>query len=221
MPDNTPTPIAEQAPEAKVTFDERQQAKIEAIIADVTKRTASDLRTKVADLEKQLAAAKSATPAAPDLSKDLDLTRAELASLRAEQSQAKLDAQLRAAAGDLFLDSDLAVRVMKDSVRVGADGKVTVVDANGGVAMNAQFSPMTLAELALKVADQKRYLARGRTLPGAGSTPFQGTPPSTTQMKLEDLFGRKSNGALANSLALKSPTEYRRLRALAVQKGLI
>jgi hypothetical protein len=40
-------------------------------------------------------------------------------------------------------------------------------------------------------------------------------------MKLEDLFGSKSNAANANNVAKKNPALYQELRGLAVERGLL
>jgi hypothetical protein len=215
---NTAVPPIEAPAEEKIEFSEAQQQKIESIIREVSGRVAADLRAENKRLQRELEAAKS-TPATPDLSRDLELTKAELIALRKEAAESKLTEQLHQAAGDTFLSS-LGVRLMRDSVKIGADGKPVVVDEAGNPRLNAQFAPMTLAELAQAVADQHKYLARGTTRYGAGSTPSQGALPKQ-EPKLEDLFGRKSSGALANQLAMKSPTEYKRLKGLAQQKGLI
>jgi hypothetical protein len=42
-----------------------------------------------------------------------------------------------------------------------------------------------------------------------------------TGPKLEDLFGKNSNGAAANQLGLRNPAKYRELRAQAVKAGLL
>jgi len=211
------TPVV--ASEEKVDFTEAQQAKIESIIREVSGRVASNLRDENKRLQRELEAAKSATtPVTPDVARDLDLTRAELQALRAEQAQSKLDSQLRSAAGDLFLDTDLAIRVMRDSIKVGSDGKVTVIDADGNPALGSDFTPLSLAGLAQRVADQKKFLARGQVRPGAGSTPGGGTVRVSQDQQLRELFNDpKSQHELAN----RNMGEYRRLRAEAVRRGIV
>jgi hypothetical protein len=221
---NTAVTPNEAPAEEKVIFSDAQQAKVEAIIKDYGGRVASDLRAEVKELKRQLDAAKAQAPITPDLSKDLDLTRAELAALKSEHSQARLDAQLRTAAGDLFIDSDLAVRVMKDSVRVGADGKVTIVDADGNVAMDSEFKPLSLAGLAQRVANEKMYLARGTVKYGAGSIPSQGALPKNQDAALSAMFGKNATRegiGEAHKLANINKAEYHRLRSIARQRGLV
>ena len=210
---------AAEAVEAKIEFTAEQQAKIEEIIKNVSGRVASDLRADNKRLQRELDAAKVQAPVTPDLARDLDLTRAEIAALKAEQAETRLTKQLEQAAGDTFI-SPLGVRVMRDYVKIGADGKPVVVDESGNPRLNSQFAPMSLSELAQAIAEQHKYIARGRTLPGAGSVLAQGVVKQT-EPTLAQLFGPRSDGGLANALALKSPSEYRRLKTLAREKGLI
>jgi len=219
---NTPeAPVTAQTDDTtKVTFDDRQQAKIESIIKEVTARTGADSRAEVERLRKELDTLRATqTPVTPDLSRDLDLTRAELNALKSAQAELQLTEQLRNAAGDTFIDSSLGVRLMKDCVKIGADGRPVVVDENGNPAMDHEFKPLSLSGLAQRIADQRKYLARGTVRPGAGSTISQSAV--STGVPLEKLFGKQSDGAAANRMALARPSEYRRLRQVAREKGLI
>lgn len=220
MADNTPITPAPETAEEPVEFSSAQQKKIELIVKEVSARAGADARAEAERLRKEVEALKAATPVTPDLSKDLELSRAELKALKAAQSESQLTEQLRQAAGDMFLDTSLAVRLMKDSVKIGADGKPIVVDEQGNPALGSDFQPLSLAGLAERIADQKKFLARGVVKRGAGSTPGGGAPANAGP-RLADLFGPKSNGGLANALALRSPSEYTRLKNLAREKGLL
>ena len=224
MADNTtptiPAPSAAEPTEhaEKVTFSDAQQSKLEAIVREVSGRVAHDLRQENAQLKREVEAAKAATPAA-DTAVELATTRAELEALKRAQRETRVTETLRSAVGSEFLDRDLAVDILRSRVKVDADGKVAVVSADGAAALNKQFQPMSLKEAAEALGREKPFLVRGTVKGGVGSTPSQGAAPQT--VRLEDLFGRHSKGSMANQLAIKSPGEYRRLRALAAQRGLI
>ena len=62
-------------------------------------------------------AAAKTQPPAPDNTTALELaaSKAELAALKKDQQENGLNSALRSAAGDMFLDTDLATRLMRDS----------------------------------------------------------------------------------------------------------
>lgn len=215
----TETPVEQAQQAQKVTFDDAQKARINQIVADASRRAGEEARAEADRLKRELDAAKAIQTPVDNSALELATTKAELSALKRDQQESALLASLRSAAGDLFLDSELGTRLMRDSVRVGADGAPYVVGADGAPALNSAFEKMSLRELAQQVANQRKYLARGEVKPGSGSTPSLGNFSSAP--RLEDLFGPNSNGGLANKLALKSRSEYLRLRQLAHQKGLI
>jgi hypothetical protein len=124
----------------------------------------------------------------------------------------------KAVASQAFYDSDLAAQILRASIRV-VDGKPVVIDATGAPRLNSEFNPMTPAEAARELAESKKFLVRSDFKPGVGSV--MSTNPPSNSVKLEDLFGSTSNGALANRMAMSNPAEYRRKRAQAVQAGLL
>jgi hypothetical protein len=224
MPQNsdttiTPAPAAVQdAEKAKVEFSPEQQSKIQEIIDGVVSRH----KLEIEALKAATPVVAPVAPTAPDLSRELDLTKAELNALKSQQQESAVAEQLREAAGNLFLDTALATRLMRDCVKIGVDGKPVVVNSDGTTPrLNAAYEPMTLAELAQHVANERKFLARGVVKSGIGSTLSQGATPVNVDSKLSEYFGAKSNGGKANALALKSPSEYRRLRSLAIERGLL
>lgn len=206
--------------EEKVVFSEAQQKKLEEIVRKVSARAGSEARAEAERLKAELEAARKTAPvAAPDTSLELATTKAELTALKTAQTENALKDALRAAAGDLFIDSELGTRLMRDSVKIGADGKPVVLAADGTPALNASFEPLSLQELAQRIANEKKFLARSTVRPGAGSVLTDNNFPSGP--RLETLFGRASSGAEANRLAMRDPGQYRRLRSQARERGLI
>jgi len=218
---NIPAAEAEgQPPEPpKVTFDDAQKARINEIVAEASRRAGSEARAEAARLTVELEAARKAqVPAAEDTDARVKLAEAEaeLGSLRAAQQEATVRDALLKAAGNTFLDSDLAVRIMKDSTRL-IDGKLCVVGADGAVRLNSNFEPMSAAELATELAGQKPFLARGEVRGGAGSTPTKGDTSNAVDLTI--IFGKTASCQAANALAMRDP--QRQLREQARQRGLL
>jgi hypothetical protein len=217
--DTTPAPVAEQ--DGKITYTPEQQAHLNEVIKEAQGRAARELRAENARLKAELDAAKrTPSPAADSTETLLRLAQVERErdELRAAQHESTVNSALLSAAGNLFIDPALATRLMRDNVKV-IDGKVVPVDETGNVRLNNSFEPMTLKDLAIELGTQRPYLARGEVRGGSGSTPSN--RPLDTGVSLERLFGRNSNGAEANKLAMHNPQKYRELRALARERGLI
>ncbi len=213
----------EQAPNEKIVFDEKQQARINELLREAQGRSAREVRAENKRLQLELESARKApTPAEPSADVLIRLAQAESErdSLRASAQDATIKATLQdAVASENFCDPALAAQILKSSVRL-IDGKATVIDpATGEPQLNASFEPVTVAEAAKNLAKAKPFLVRSNYRPGSGSTPSMGSP--STQPRLEDLFGPKSNGGLANKLSLSDPRRYRQLRAIAQEKGLL
>jgi hypothetical protein len=205
------------APEERPTYTEAQQKHIESLIRSSMGRAAHGLREELAVTraeaaitEAELALYKSA--ANPELA----ATRAQLATetvARTAAEQRELDARKNAAlfeacqAENIIAPKD-AVKLLSDSV-VWKDG--ALVSAEGGE---------PLASLARDFAASRPHLVRSSVRAGIGSSAAE-RPFNTGAPKLESLFGKGSDGAAANRLALRDPKEYGRLRALAREKGLL
>ncbi len=227
MPDNAPvvepvTPAEGQQPQdgdskAKITYSLEQQEHINLLIKDAQSRAARELRIERDELRRQIKAAKVQEPPI-DVALKLAEREAELTALKSEREATTIRETLRAAAGAQFLDTDLAVRLMHDNVKV-IDGAVRAVDESGNLRLNASFEPMTLRELAAELASQKPFLARAEVRGGVGSKPAQNH--TSNAVPLERLFGKNSSGGEANRLAMHDPQTYRRLKAAAHERGLV
>jgi len=206
----------------KITFTPEQQAVIDRVVKYAMSRAGKDARIEAERLRKELAARSTTDDAGHrTLAADLAEARSELAAVKREQEAAALDATIRSAcAKEDFLDIDLAVEISKRSVRV-VDGKPVVIDpATGSEMLDETLSPVTVQGLARRIATDKPFLVRSRVVGGTGASE-RGNLPMPPTVNLEDLFGKRSKGQLANQLAQRSPREYRRLRSLAQQQGLI
>ncbi|MGD0774839.1 MAG: hypothetical protein ABSC05_18650 [Candidatus Solibacter sp.] len=224
MPEPIELPIAEQAPAAeptpaaappKVTFDDAQKARINEIVKEASARAGAEARAEVARLK----AALPAEPQSTDALLRLAQAEAELAALKSEAAESRVREVLHAAVSKQpFFDGQLASEILRSSVRL-IDGKPVVVDASGTPRLNSEFREMSLSEAVEELATAKPFLVRGQLKGGVGSV--MAASRAETGPKLEDLFGKNSNGAAANQLGLRNPAKYRELRAQAVKAGLL
>lgn len=214
-PEPTPAPIPTPAPtpapeKEKVTFSPEQQARIDVIIKDAMGRAASDLRKDNARLrealDKQIAANKPDATETDRVKAENEALKLRLSDVTSEYGREQLELAISNAASTArFVDPSQACLLLgsRDGL-TKEDGTVDPVRVQAAVDELARRSP---------------HLVRGEVHPGAGSTPAQSIPPA--EMRLETLFGRNSDARAANRLAIQNPTQYRRLRAQAVRKGLL
>ena len=225
MPEPIEVPIAEEAPAVapapappKVTFSEEQKARVNEIVKEASARAGAEARAETERLRK-LVPVTPTEPQSTDTLLRLAEAQAELTSLKSEREESRVREVLHAAVSkQSFFDPELAAQILRASVKV-VDGKPVVVDSTGAPRLNAEFNPMSLAELAADLATSKKFLVRGELRGGVGSV--MATGRAETGPKLEELFGKNSNGAAANQLGLRNPKEYQRLRVQAVKAGLL
>lgn len=212
------TPAAEQ--EEKVTFDERQQAKITEIIKKASARAGAEARAEAERLKQELQQVKAKLPAeTPDTALELATTRAELAALKSAQQESALKDSLRAAVGNGFVDADLAVQILRNQVKIGTDGKPVAIDADGNERLGDDFAPLSLQALAAELAQSKPFLARGSVRSGSGSTPAQS---HASTLKISEYFGKgATKGAELHRLARVDKARYHQMREQARREGLV
>lgn len=230
MPDNAIDEVIEtaegdQQPQAKppkVVFDgPGQQEKVEQLIRQAKSTAAKDLRAERDALKVELAAARRAqTPQGEDNTLALAEARAELASLKAEREESKVTESLRrAVSGQNFFDAELATNLLRQSAKV-VDGRVVFVDSEGNERLGRDFSPLTAAEAARELADQKAWMVRGSVRGGSGSTPR--ISDTNKAIKLSDYFGKNaSRSGELHKLARFDKPKYLKLREAAHAEGLV
>lgn len=247
----------------KITFDEKQQAKVEELIKGAKSAAAKELRAErdalktemdglKSDLAKAVdAASKAKTPGErKEAQGDVDALRAEIAemkrvseassaefkrlqqqlqskdkeveTIRNEAQNDRKKAAITAAATEAnFISPSMVTTLTSDRVQWNPTlSRWVVLNDEGVERKNSEFEPMTLAEFYAEYADKNKFLVRGDVLPGAGSRSSSGAP-GVNKVKLEDVFGPKSNGKLAHELGTQRPEEYQRLKAQAKAQGLI
>lgn len=122
-----------------------------------------------------------------------------------------------------FVDTNVVATLTKDQVKFDPElGRFIVLNDNGSVRMNASFEPTTLDEFYSEFAATHSYLVRGDVKSGTGSAEStKGGGQFGNTYTPEEIFGPKSDSKAANTLAMRNPKEYQRLKALAREKGLV
>jgi hypothetical protein len=192
-----------------VHFTPAQQAKLDEIVKSAMGRAAGQLRQENNQLRKSLESALAAAqPDASELEKTraaLEATKLRLEDPTQERQAALLEAEIVAAANvERFVDVQQATLLLDKSSFVKPDGSLDLEAAKNAVRALANKSP---------------HLIKGDVKSGSGSFPDQNIPQPP--VKLESLFGRGSNAAEANRLAISDPQRYKTLRADARKRGLI
>lgn len=120
-----------------------------------------------------------------------------------------------------FFDPEEVYRLTSDFIRYDDERqKFIVLGDNGSERMNAAFEPMSLDEFYAEFASKKPYLVRGEMKQGAG-TPSTSKAASGSKYAIEEVFGPKSDAKKASQLAKENPAEYKRLKKIAVEHGIL
>lgn len=220
MPEPITPETEPQAETPKVVFDDAQKARVNEIVAEATRRAGREARAEAARLKTELETLQrtQAPPPAADLSLELATAKAELSSLRTAQEEATIKAALvSAVSAENPFDPALCADLLRQNAKV-VDGRVVFLDADGNVRLGADFNPLDAAAAARELAQARPYLIRGQVKGGVGSK-LSEAPVNV--VRLEELFGPKSDGGKANALAMRDPRRYQELRRQAREKGLV
>jgi seryl-tRNA synthetase len=122
-----------------------------------------------------------------------------------------------------FFDVQNVTKLTGDSISFDSDrSRFVVLNEQGQPRLNSAYEPMSLDEFYQEFAAKNPYMVRGDLKPGVGSTESQRSGLTNNgKYTVEQVFGKGSNSRLANDLAMKDPNEYKRLKAVAKQNGLI
>lgn len=161
---------------------------------------------------------------------ELERIRKQIADKDAEIGRVKNDAveikkqvAMQIAAGKAnFIEVGQATELTSKFVKFDETRNQFVVHSeNGAERLNSSYEPMTLEEFYKEFADKNPHLVRGDAKGGAGSTQAQRPGSVAGKYEMSQIFGPKSNGALANKLAKENLPEYRRLKAQAIEAGIL
>lgn len=208
--------------------------KIADLEAELTKAKESKSSTtpkgerKIEDLEATIEEMKRASQARAD---EAERYKSESQKSARDAESARKEAQdIRksqvihtAASKHNFVDLDAVAKLTQEHIQFDSEaGRFVVLNEYGKTRLNAAMEPMSIEEYYNDFASKNKYLVRGDFSGGTGSSESMRSSLSKTgQYEVTDIFGPKSNARLANELALKDYPEYKRLRLIAVQAGLV
>jgi len=211
----TPEAAIPQQPPTPVILDEAQLAHVSTLIQAAREGTAKGLKRELESAERARAAMQIELDAlklqqAPQSDVELLATQARLREAELEVSTVRADLKTAAAAtalqtavaGGAFINPAQAALLLRDAA-AATDG-----------------SAASLAQLVKNFADTNLHLVRSEIKGGAGSKPSHGTP-APERINIRSIFGPGSNASLANRLAQTNMPEYRRLKLIAQQSGIL
>lgn len=153
---------------------------------------------------------------------DAKTKEAETAKSILETTRKRIAIQSAASKAN-FIDVEVVTKLTEEKIKFDeARGKFIVLNDNGSERMNASYEPMSPDEYFAEFAAKNPYLVRGDVKPGTGSAESQRSGLSNNgKYTVEQIFGPKSVGKLANDLMRSDPAEYKRLKAIAKDAKLI
>lgn len=122
-----------------------------------------------------------------------------------------------------FVNNDVVSKLTKDELTWDSDkNRFTVLGPDGTPRLNSAFDPMSLEEFYTEFAVKNPYLVRGDVKGGSGSSErSRNDVTNNGKFEVKQIFGRESDGILANKLKKENPAEYARLKVIALQNQLI
>lgn len=149
---------------------------------------------------------------------------AEIAKAKDETVQVKKQVAIQTAANKAgFVDVNIVSKLTDDLVKFdGTRGRFVVLNEQGTERLNSSYEPMSLEEFYKEYAANNPFLVKSDVKGGAGSS--QNTRSNfagSGKYEVTQIFGKTSNGALANKLAQENPQEYHRMKIVAKEAGII
>lgn len=150
-------------------------------------------------------------------SKKLDEANANTLNLK------KTSVLTNAASKHNFVNLDMVIKLTQDQVTYDKDqDRFIVLNNSGQQRLNASMEPMTLDEFYADFVNANKYLVRSEVGSGIGSTESaRNSAFGRTKYTWDQVFGPKSSSATASKLIKEDPQEYKRLRAQAVDNGVL
>jgi len=209
---------------AKLAEIERLQEELRAVKEAASAKPKEDDPEVVADLQKEIEELTAGN--------SLSVTEKEGLSKQTSASLAKADAAeqillterkrnliLKEANAASFLAPDVTRVLTEKNIKWDSvDDRWVVTNDDGKPRISASGEPMTVPEFFAEFAMENPFLVKtSAKLNGQ----LRVAPPQPKQYTVEQIFGHRSSGRDANLLAQTNPTEYKRLRAEAVKRGIL
>ncbi len=233
----------------KPVFSDEQQTRVNDLIREAQGRAAKELRAENTRLAEEVRLLKEKAPETkvgetvppPDFKAEVERIKREFqneAKLLKQEAKKEADeaAVLREkdkrrdkadairgamdATGVEFVSREAATTLSEKNVVWDEDRKRFVIhDVNGNLKFNTSLEPLDLNEFYRTFANDNPWLVKAQVRGGAGSK--ESSTAGSGKYNLEDIFGPKSKPALAQKLASENILEYRRMKVLAKEQGLV
>ena len=228
----TPEAMTDDSPaqrEEKVEFTPAQQLKLDDIIKKSMGRAGSEARAEAANANRKAAELQAEVErlkagAIPNSrSAELEASRLHVAALQKQLTDGRTAQTLSDALADgSWVNAGVVSDLLKAKIAWNTEtNKPVVLDAEGLPRLNKDYDPMTLKEMLTEFAEAHPYLVRGTTKSGSASAAATRSTLGADAVRVEQIFGKNSNSALANRTAIRSPREYAAMKLEAQRRGLI
>lgn len=214
---------------SKITFTAEQQRKLDEIIrerqgaaAREVRARASNLETENETLKAQLAELTEKLNSTPNLEQDLAEARENSKTLREQFHRYKKDTAIAALANSIKpMDAAIVGELMSKNLKIDDGGNLVAVTPEGHPMLDPDtMEPVTAEQFASTWAKAHPYLIQGPVKSGTGTAETQKLS-FTPKYDLRQLFGRGSDGVMANQLAKRDKQLYQELKRKAQESGLI
>ncbi len=227
MPEPNEVKTPDQTP-PKITFSPEQQTKIDEIIRESMGRAGNEARATAARLEAEAEVLRAEVARLrgdrEGLESNLSVKEKEAKSARAETIAVKKQNAIQAAATEHnFFNPGVVSKLTEDKIQWNADKqKFIVLGDDGSERLGVDGNSLTVSAFLKEFGVSNSYLVRGDVKTGVGSAenarPYS---PQTETQKLKAIFGKGSDGRLANETAMRNPQLYKQMKREARSLGLI
>lgn len=151
----------------------------------------------------------------------IEASSKEIEAMKQEKSKRDFNDAMRnlvGSPGDWVSQSarNAAIELMtKSGDLVLENGRLTVIDGQGGLVVGSN-GLMSSTEYLEKFRSDNPWFVKS-----AGHQVTASEDPKTSDTHLRRLFGKHSEGKYANTFANQFPAEYKRLKVLAKEQGLV
>lgn len=224
------------------------QELIDSAVGRVAGKIRSEYEPKVADLQRQLDDAKKPKQHGKEGDGDANLDEykrvieqakqeaerfrtmaqereREIAAAREESLSIRKEVAIAEAASEIpFFNLGVVKTLTKDNIQWDAErGQFVVRGENGQIRLDSTLEkPLSLKAYFTEFASNNKYLVRADVKQGSGSSESsRSSVASNGRYEVTDIFGPKSDSRKAAALMKDNPQEYKRLKGLAKEGGLI
>ncbi len=200
-----------------ITFSPEQQERINRIVEDRLSRSNRELKEQLEELRGQKAALEGRSSGEGNTDAEIQRLSGELDNAQGEVEALRKRSAIQDALRNIaFHDPAEVAEAIESRVRFDkALGRHVILNPSGVPTLNNALEPMTVDEYVRDYAARKPWTIRSKE---DGAVKSDSRSDASTAKRI---FGKNSDGNLANKLAQKNIAEYRRLKAIARELKVI